>query len=256
MLFERHIIGQIVNCAIYADRLIRSELIEGIITGENDYTSNFTAQFRREINAFAHPKLKARSFVLPNSDEQKMGVDAAIILANLEKREYKVCLFEAKWPRLKINGRAWDSKQRRRNSPSEPSHFHTQLQKQQPFANVFAIWEMFYCEYEFKQQPGYMPDYLSSCVLHRHAFNASMNRSSGQRPWNDTDLENMLNAHGTQIGVLLEQVCNCDLGTPLSISDSFDYFDIRNIREFVERDVDVISFPKNITVIEYSEQSE
>lgn len=95
-LFPAAVIDLIAKSAYWADRSIRSELVAGQIAGENDYTSNFTAEFRRQINAKAYPGLVAISFVPPSTYERKVGVDACIVLSN--NTEAKICLFEGKWP--------------------------------------------------------------------------------------------------------------------------------------------------------------
>lgn len=96
MLFPHDIIEQIVSCAFWADRLVRADLIEGIVVSENDYTSNFTSAFRREIHARAIPGLTAKIQVLNPSTERELGADACVILQN--NREFKAGIFEAKWP--------------------------------------------------------------------------------------------------------------------------------------------------------------
>jgi hypothetical protein len=40
-----------MDCASWADRLVRTDLINGYIVSENDYTSNLTGALRREIDA-------------------------------------------------------------------------------------------------------------------------------------------------------------------------------------------------------------
>lgn len=167
MLFPEKIIAEIVSCAHWADRLIRADLIEGIVVSENDYTSNFTGSLRREIHARAIPGLSAKIQVLTPCAERDLGADACVILRN--ENEFKAGIFEAKWPRFSTHVNAWDSRQK----SSGRSHFNTQLQRQHLQKPYAAIWEMFYCEYPFGYQPSFMPNEGSACVWHDDAYNYS-----------------------------------------------------------------------------------
>lgn len=209
MLFPHNIIEEIVSCAHWADRLVRADLIEGIVVSENDYTSNFTGAFRREIHARAIPGLTAKIQVLNPSAERELGADACVILQN--NREFKAGIFEAKWPRLSTHVNTWDSKQK---STGE-SHFYSQLQRQHIQRHYVAIWEMFYCEYPFGRQPLFMPDEGSACVWHGHAYSFSSSRTSNIDPWTDDELKALLESHVLSIGEVIEAMCNCTQGKPV-----------------------------------------
>jgi hypothetical protein len=206
MLFPRNVIKKLGNCAHWADRLIRAELIDGLIAGENDYTSNFTGALRREINSRAIPNFYAKSFVLKPSIERMVGADACIILAN--NMEFKICLFEAKWPRLKTHRNYWDSIQ----TATGNSHFHEQLIRQNTVARDLVIWEMFYCEYPFSTQPPFMPDHGSACVWHHDAYTASLGRPDHTKPWTDVELDNLLRPNQITIQQVIDDICNCRKG--------------------------------------------
>jgi hypothetical protein len=98
MLYPAWIIDHVAQSVYWGDRAIRAELIEGLIATENDYTSNLTAAIRRQINSRAIPHLHATSYVLKPRVERAVGADACIVLAN--SSDFKLCIFEAKWPRL------------------------------------------------------------------------------------------------------------------------------------------------------------
>lgn len=134
-----NVISELANCAEWADRLVRADLMHGIVVSENDYTSNFTSALRREINSRAIPGVSAHSQVLTPRIERKTGTDGCIIFRN--KSHFKVGLFEAKWPRLSTHTNCWDSMQK----STGKSHFDSQLARQHPLNN-FAVWEMFYSE--------------------------------------------------------------------------------------------------------------
>ena len=79
MLALPHIIDEIEGCAEWADRLVSSDLISGIVVSENDYTSNFTSALRREVNSRNLPGISAHSQVLTPRVERKTGTDGCII---------------------------------------------------------------------------------------------------------------------------------------------------------------------------------
>ena len=232
MFFPDEIIDNIVQSAYWADRMIRSELIQGLIAGENDYTSNLTSTFRRQINARAISGLRATSYVLKATAERSIGADACIILSNT--KEFKVCVFESKFPRLKTHQNYWDSLQK----DTGLSHFHEQLKKQSSVSKIFAIWVMFYSEFEFGKQPSFMPNHVSSCAWHEDALKVSVNRANHATPWTDSDLAMLLSAHGTQIDFVLKEVCECKKGKIFSGQNYLGVFDNFNV-------------PKEVLVVEY-----
>lgn len=209
MLFPKSIIQEISSCAHWADRLIRGELIEGVIVSENDYTSNLTGALRREINARIIPGLKATIQVLNPSAERELGADACVIFQN--DTHFKASIFEAKWPRLSTHINTWDSKQK---STGE-SHFHSQLRRQHVQSHYAAAWEIFYCEFPFGAQPKYIPNEGSACVWHKHAFMASMARPQCNNPWSDDDLKSLLETNAIDIATIFTEICSCNQGKPL-----------------------------------------
>lgn len=211
-LFPPDIISVIGDCAHWADRLVRSDLVERIVVSENDYTSNFTSAFRREINARSIPGLRARIQVLNKNAEQKMGADACIVFQN--DKVLKIGIFESKWPRLSTHSNAWDSIQK----SSGDSHFHSQLVRQKQHAPKLAIWEMFYCEEPFEKQQEGFPNYGSACVWHDAAYSATNLRSSSKSPWTDTELEKLLTDSSREIREIVKAICECNAGEPIPVA--------------------------------------
>ncbi|WP_374580360.1 hypothetical protein [Pseudoduganella sp.] len=209
MLFPWDITRELMSCAHWADRLVRADLIEGIIVSENDYTSNFTGALRREINARNIAGLRAKVQVLNPSAEREIGADACIILQN--DMEFKAAVFEAKWPRLSTHVDTWDSKQK----STGDSHFHSQLTRQATQNHYAAIWEMFYCEYPFHKQPAYFPPEGSACAWHDAAYAATIGRPDKTSPWSDQELKNLLEGQSLTIADVIEAICICKKGTPL-----------------------------------------
>lgn len=213
MLFPAEIVRQLQSCAHWADRLVRADLVEGLVVTENDYTSNFTSSLRREINARRIVGLHARVQVLNPSAERELGADACVILQN--EREFKAAIFEAKWPRLRTHVDTWDSIQK----STGVSHFHSQLQRQSAQSHYAAIWEMFYCEYPFGEQPAHFPDEGSACVWHSDALAASMARPSATSPWTDADLKSLLEEQVLTIADVFLEICLCHQGKPLPLGN-------------------------------------
>lgn len=214
MLFPKDIIDVVSDCVAWADRLTRADLQAGIIVNENDYTSNFTSTLRREIAGRGIPGLKARIQVINPRAERGNGADGCIILSN--HTEFKVGLFEAKWPRLTTSIDSWDSAQKATGT----SHFDDQLVRQRfAVSQGAAVWEMFYSEHSFGEQPAYMPNMGSACVWHTHAMETSKRRIDKRKPWTDEELEILLQSGSLDTASVVRQICECTKGKPLPEQD-------------------------------------
>ncbi|CAD0299327.1 hypothetical protein [Xanthomonas hortorum] len=210
MLAPLNVISELANCAEWADRLVRADLMHGIVVSENDYTSNFTSALRREINSRAIPGVSAHSQVLTPRIERKTGTDGCIIFRN--KSHFKVGLFEAKWPRLSTHTNCWDSMQK----STGKSHFDSQLARQHPLNN-FAVWEMFYSEESYGAN-ALFPYYGSACVWHDDAFSVSSGRNQAV-PWDDVELTALLGTSKNAIDQIVKDICMCSQGAPLPAED-------------------------------------
>jgi hypothetical protein len=208
MLAPLNIIREIANCADWADRLVRSDLINGFVVTENDYTSNFTSAFRREINSRNIAGLSAHIQLLPPKKERDTGTDACIIFQN--STHFKIGLFEAKWPRLTTHSNCWDSLQK----STLTSHFDNQIDRQSKLTDC-AVWEMFYSEAPFGNN-NHFPDYGSSCVWHSEVLANSLSRDN-KRPWTDNELTTILAHSKNSIGRVVEEICICNQGKQKSI---------------------------------------
>ncbi len=126
-------------------------------------------------------------------------------------KEFKVCFFEAKQPRLSTHRDYWDSLQK---STGE-SHFSGQVSKQKRVSKHFAVWEMFFCEYPFCEQPDWMQDYISTCVWHRDVKKKVDIRNNSKK-WTDRELEDLHidvnKLYPTGIDHMVREVCLCNEG--------------------------------------------
>jgi hypothetical protein len=209
-VFPNPITDLICNVIQSADRQMRTDLQHGYIVSENDYTSNFTGAIRRQINGAAHPGLEAQSLLLKPGVERKVGADACIVFAN--RTEFKVGIFEAKWPRLSTHTDSWDAVQ----AVLGQSHFDSQLDRQAGWLTHFAVWEMFYMEYAFTQQPAPFPHFGSACIWHADACAVSGQRVRTDR-WRDQELLQLRPVHDVEH--VVREICGCRAGVAMAGSD-------------------------------------
>jgi len=205
-------IDSLCHLAYCADKEVRSDLINGFIANENDYTSNFTGALRRNINAHSST-LTATSYVLESSLEKKCGCDATIIIQF--NSQSKILLLEAKYPRIKMGIYRWDYAQ----TSTGLSHFSDQLDRQSKCNSCISICEIFYCECDFDTQPHYMQNEVSSCVWHETALNFKNLRKNPNKIWNKKDLKNLLFKEYLNIKNILKDICKGKKGTPINITN-------------------------------------
>ncbi|MBX3724800.1 MAG: hypothetical protein KF823_02650 [Xanthomonadales bacterium] len=204
-------IAELCNFASVADKEARSDLSLGYISGEDDYTSNFTGALRRIINSNSSTGLSATSFVLQPRIEQRTGCDATILISS--NGHIKIAMFEAKLPRFGTSMYRWDYAQ----TASGLSHFSDQLTRQARFWPRFAIFEMFYCELPFGQQAAHLQSEGSSCTWHDETAQFDSSRSASRSPWTQGELDSLLQIRNTGVGDVLASICQCDHGTPMSM---------------------------------------
>jgi hypothetical protein len=205
-------IQELCGFAYIADKEARSDLVGGFIVSEDDYTSNFTGALRRIINSNSRSGLTATSRRLEPSLEREIGCDAAVIISS--PKQVKIATFEAKLPRLSQPLKPWDYTQ----TSTGLSHFSDQLDRQQAFTGMFAIFEMFYCDMPFQAQPSYMQPDVSSCVWHADAVQFDSTRGTSRAPWTDKELIQMLQRGNINIADILAAVCRCAAGKPIQMA--------------------------------------
>ncbi len=174
------------------------------------------------IHAYAH----ARGLSKP--EENKFGCDGMIILRIGGK--YKVCLFEAKWPRLS-KPHIWDYLQK-----DGTSHFNSQIRRQHIWRKTAAIWEMFLVdEDDYAVSPrGFDPE-GATCVWHSLACQYNFPRSRTQI-WQNPELRGLVGTvpkgfmgkdSGINIREMLLQVSRCRAGRKIA-SDSNQQITLRS----------------------------
>lgn len=212
----------ISNLAYCADMCTRWELVNKVIVDERDYVSNLTSKIRNfylqvGLSCFSHAQ------TLPNAVSQRVGCDA-LIVCNMGSKS-KICLFEAKWPRLtKSSSHSWDSIQK----GSSISHFSDQLQRQAAWSKYAAIWELFISESPFGQQPHpLIDDWGSTCICHNIAKHYDQTRDRNL-VWKSSELTNIMSPNprgffssnwGRNIREMLLRVLYCRAGHRLDVED-------------------------------------
>jgi hypothetical protein len=199
--------------ASFADKEARSDLAGGYIKDENDYTSNFTGALRRIINSNSQSGLVATSHLLSHSEERQTGADAAVILS--KGKQSKVAVFEGKWPRFAKVPYRWD----RHQTASGLSHFSDQLDRQRRWSGIFAIFEMFYCEFPFGKQPPFLDDDGSSCIWYDDAEAFRSSRNQPNALWSQQELSSLLQLKRVTIRDVLMEFGECKKGTPIGLTD-------------------------------------
>lgn len=227
----------LVASVIYAlDKEIREELVQKIIADERDYVSNLTNRIRDRWRCFNLPAF-AFSRTLDRPLESAFGCDAIIVIRIGNKA--KVCLFEAKYPRLSQGFYAWDSVQQ----SSSISHFSDQLKRQEKWSHVAAIWELFILDDKpGKKLPGF-DDWASTCVWHDSALMYDKNHRINTQVWNNSDLTKLVSMVKTgnlwtrkdaNLHQMLMQVCKCKKGNRFPIMRGRIYMRSLNGEESVQ----------------------
>jgi hypothetical protein len=201
--------------AYKVDENCRLELNTRVISDERDYVSNLTKGIR-DYWQFSRLPHFLHSQTLPRPQESKFGCDAAIVVRYDNKA--KVCLFEAKWPRLSDESHSWDSLQQR----TKISHFSDQLRRQQRWSREAAIWELFIHEHAFGDQPNGHEGSASTCIWHRDAFPFDNTYRNVKDLWTDSDLTTLVSdyvrSHSKNLYSVIDQACRCQHGEYIRIN--------------------------------------
>lgn len=202
----------IAQAAYSVDIDARTELSHQLLAGEDDYISTFTARLRGLLhrNGLATASLTRK---LQPGEEQKLGCDVIIVIRSANVA--KVCLFEAKWPRISVRSYGWDYRQKN----SGISHFSDQLSRQHMWHHVAAVWELFMVEAPHNLSPPEFDPLGSTCVWHDEAlaYDQSYRTTSLWRTADVVKLLQSIGAPGNNIDQMIQQVINCERGNRLRI---------------------------------------
>ena len=192
----------------------RREFIAGIIIDERDYVSNLTSKIRQAIKNQLVTKCFAQT--LPSNNERKFGVDGIMIFKSCDK--FKVGIFEAKRPKVKVKDSKWD-----KLSTRKISHLSEQIVKQRIWKDELAVWEMFFNEAEDGfESPPY--DYFgSSCVWHEFAYFFMHNEDLIFHRWTTEKLKKLLKYNGINLYFIIYDIISCRAGKILKVGSRENY---------------------------------
>jgi hypothetical protein len=217
---------------------VRDQLAKDFVTSERDYVSALATNFRYPFGlfnqyTFMNMKLGATWTARSNdaSSEQTFGCDSMIVFQ--VKDQVKVCLFEAKWPRVvKKPKYAWDALQKK----SKVSHFTDQINRQSEWSDSAAIWEMFFLE----KKPGDLVHPFdkngSTCVRHQFAKDYIDGPTAPATIWDNEDLEKLIvSSHSdaytgldqSNLKEIISDVLTCKFGPPILVKPFDGYFLLR-----------------------------
>jgi hypothetical protein len=236
MLSEKNA-AVVANLFYTLDIGVRDQLAKRLITSERDYVSALAHNFRHPFGLFNNYvvgdlKFEATWTARSNdgSSEQAFGCDSMIVFQVKDK--VKVCLFEAKWPRVVIDSTySWDSLQK----SSKKSHFTDQINRQAEWANEAAIWEMFFLEERPNTIKKPFDKYGSTCVKHKFAKAYIDGPHVPSTIWDNTDLERLINSSLTDaytgigqsnLHELIIDVLTCKFGQAIEIEPSDSFFEL------------------------------
>ncbi|WP_144787621.1 hypothetical protein [Lysinibacillus fusiformis] len=237
------------------DQKCREDLSLNLLVSERDYVSRFLTHLMYPNGPFNSKSnyifWKARTN--DGSTERDTGTDGVIIFTY--KGQYKVSLFEAKWPRYFNKKYNWDNLYKvkkeelvefelelknynadsRMRNKQKFSRFSQEIIKQKSFAHQAAIWEIFFCDAPVgtgNSISPYFNEWGSTCVWFDEAFNHfNYYRGSFQfETWKNIDLEQLFlgvnpgenipnRSVGPTIAEIIYKILTCQKGKPLDNSN-------------------------------------
>ncbi|MBE9078406.1 hypothetical protein IQ241_14060 [Romeria aff. gracilis LEGE 07310] len=208
--------------AYRADQDTRNELYNGVIAGEDDYVSALANEIRRTWKAF-NLRCYLHSQKLNRLQESTFGCDALILFKEAAKA--KLCLFEAKYPRICSQSYyQWDSMQ----TSSQISHFSDQLRRQARWIHLAAIWELFVLECKPGVRHSHFDIWGSTCIWHNPVLKYDHFCRTSDK-WNNDQLIDLLrrvkkppfSTRQANLFDVLTSVLSCKAGFPIPIENGF-----------------------------------
>lgn len=238
------------------DKNVRHDLSLSRVTSERDYTSRLVTLFEYPAGVFNYytvngVKLKSIVFssVFAQPQETIFGCDAMIVFR--VGSQVKILMFEAKWPRVKIDpAYRWDYTQ----PTTKTSHFTDQVKRQSRWTNVATIFEMFF----FEESVGVFIDPFdkngSSCVLFEYAEKMIKANPALNTRWNTNDLKNLIKSaqtatyngeNETNLLDILLKLFTCQLGKTYDVNDGDRILSVRSNDDVEEESIPIPTFNDN-----------
>ncbi len=211
--YEAQIVASIFQLM---DGMCRTDLNGHLITSERDYVSNFTSLIRRpfgivpQLHQFTNLGiLQTYAYSLNGRYERQYGCDGKIVFK--KGNQYKIGMFEAKWPRYSKANYIWDDWVPKANSPI--SRFSRQLEKQSKVMHGVAIWEMFINEEREGRTLGPFKKWGSTNVWHADAYAfLQAHQFIHKEFWKNKHLDALLPGHGLHMYQIIKAILTCNRG--------------------------------------------
>ena len=202
-----------------ADRLTRQELSINTIASERDYMSTLSTRIRDAWQPFG--QAFAYSATLSGGVEQAFGCDTLLVVH--DDQGAKLCLIEAKWPRIATRpSYRWDKQQKQKGKTSKLSHFTQQLQRQRFVIPDAVVVEMFLLELPPGTESSVLDDFGGTLILHQDAYMFDTMRRKSSNAWTNYDFWELMGFAGNRkhnLGLLVTRLAQCRLGNPLPIAN-------------------------------------
>lgn len=214
-LMNMHPARVVANISYAADRATRQELCQGIVVGERDYMSALATRIRDAWlpigNAYAYSR------PLSHDEEGALGCDLLIMIH--DNHGAKLCLIEAKWPRVatKPNYR-WDKLQK--INGNQVSHFSDQLSRQRRVLPDVFIAEMFLMETPPGTKSTLLDDFGATLVPHEQAWSFDAAYRAKNLPWSNKDFWELMGfsrKKAMNLDDLMYGLASSQIGQPLPI---------------------------------------
>ncbi|MCG2701247.1 hypothetical protein L6267_03715 [Candidatus Parcubacteria bacterium] len=205
--FINRLVAKKIAEIIYGvDKRCRIDLHNKFIAHEDNYTASFTT---RLYDVFQAKGLTGSSYclgrVLTKREERYFGCDGVFVFRCGDN--FKIGLFEAKWPRFNIKPNNSLDKMPAKKLGKHLSHFSDQLRRQNSLLGV-AIWEMLYDNRRPGNVSGSYDKYGSSCIWHNEAYNY-YKKNITQNAWKDRDIDKIKKIN---IYKVVESILSCKHG--------------------------------------------
>lgn len=207
----------IASIAYAADRATRQDLSSGHVVSERDYMSTLSTRIRDAWlplgRAYAYSK------TLPGNVEQALGCDTLVMIHDDDGA--KLCLIEAKWPRVATKpAYRWDKLQKIKGASKSVSHFSDQLTRQTQVLPDAFVAEMFLLESPPGTKSSLLDEYGATLVPHSKAKDFDGTHRQAHVPWSNQDFWELiglsrrktLNLHELMYGL-----ASCSIGQPIPI---------------------------------------
>jgi hypothetical protein len=184
---------------------------------ERDYMSVLSTRIR---DAWV-PLGKAYSYsrTLPGDVEQALGCDTLIVVHDDDGA--KLCLIEAKWPRVATKpSHRWDKLQKVKGSSKAVSHFSDQLRRQRRALPDAFVVEMFLLESAVGTKSSLLDVYGATIVPYSEARDFDALHRDKHVAWSNLDFWELIGfSRGKTMNLrdLMLRLVSCSIGQPIPI---------------------------------------